>query len=301
MSAVEQFTIRTDYTINYTTRTPVPIPDIIESLRNIEKLLHRTPAFLEKAYQGIQVVDVNVYVETLQAGSLLEKFIVEYVVQGQENYDKAKEVIAKMVKDSTAIRTVVAIGVGAALTYGVMKAVGGSTPTTHVEAYNNTIVNIGADVKLSGEDISLILEGMKDKKQLAKEAIAVVKPAKADPAATIEIAGQQKLTINNDFVRETPDEYTPPIPEERDEFYTNLPVLIYASDRDKSTTWAGTVPGLIDRRTSFHLDERINPAELHGKLRIYADVRVTSKYNKTKKTYEPKLVTIQRVINSQPN
>ena len=293
MLADQFFTLRTDYTINYTTKNPVPIPDIIASLKNIEKLIHRTPAFIEKAYSGIKVVEVIVYVDSLQAGSLKEKFIIDYVFKGQANYDKAKEVFDHMVKDNTAVRTVVALGVGGLITYGVMQALGSSNPSTHVTAYNNTIINVGADAKLSGEDLALILSTVKDKKQLAEQAIGAVKPAKSDPDSTIEMQGMNELTIDKNYIRDTPDEYVAPLPDEKDEKYSDIALVIYASDREKSdSTWAGTVPGLIEKRTKFVLADGVEPEKLHGKTRIYANVTVTSQYNRTKRKYEPKVVMI---------
>ena len=298
MSEQQLFTLRTDYTINYTTRKAVPIPDIIESLLSIEKMIHRTPAFLEKAYAGLSIVEVRVNVQSLQAGSLTEKFLIDYVFKGQDNYDKAKEVFDKMVQDNTAVRTIVALGIGALTTYGVMTAMSSTNtpPSTHLEAYNNTIINIGAEMKLSGAEIDLILDGIKDKKQLAQNAIGVIKPAKSDPDSTIQMSGGEELTIDKEFIRDTPDEYTPPKPEEKEEKYLQLPIQIYASDRDKTdTNWAGVIPDLVDKRIRFILGAGVNPADLHGKTRVYADVVLTSKYNKEKLRFEVKFATLSNI------
>ncbi|WP_420598621.1 hypothetical protein [Neptuniibacter sp.] len=287
------FIIETDYTVNYTTKQPVPIPEIIESLKSFEKLIHRTPVFIEKSYKGIKVVDVEVYVDNLKSGSLIEKFIIKYIVKGEDNYEKAKEVVDKIIEDNTMIRTVVAMGIGAIVTYGVMSTIPASSPSKHIEAYNNNIVNIGGTVDLKAEDISAILDGMKDKKGLAKDSITALKPARSDHQATIEFSGISALTIDQNFVDEAPEEYTPPIPDEREDKYSNVDVTIYASDRDKTdSTWAGIVPGVVDKRTNFHLDEGIDPAKLHGRLRVKADISVISRFIKSKKKYEAKLVEI---------
>jgi len=234
-----------------------------------------------------------VFVASIEAGSLTEKFLIRYVFRGEENYENAKEVVAKVLEDNAAVKTVVALGIGAVLGYGAHLAGGSSTP--NITAYNNNIVNIGAAVPISGKEISEILEAMPDKKQLAKDAVGVIRPAKADPDATIEIEGMSQLRIDPQFVREVPDEYSPPEPVERTMKYTDVEVIVYASDRDKTNTgWGGIVPGVVDGRVPFVLSEGINPAKIHGQLRFKADVIVTERFNAAKKIYKAKQVEITR-------
>jgi hypothetical protein len=290
------FQVQTHYTVKYTNKEPVSIPDIIRSLKSAERLLHRTPAFIEKAFDGIEILEMQVYVDTMESGSLYERFIINYVFRGKKNYKKQKEVIEHMLNDSTTLKVVVAAGMSAAFTYGVMQASGSSAPTKHIEAYNNTIVNIGGSVDLTGEDIAMVLDGIRDKKALAKESIDFIKPAKADPDATIEISGIDALTVDKAFIRKAPAEYEPPMPEEKDERYSDRPVVIWASDREKSdSVWAGTVLNIVDKRTKFVLDESVDPSKLHGRVRFNADIVVTSRYQKSKKDYEPVTVRITKV------
>lgn len=293
MTTETTFELSTNYAIRYTNKNHVPIADVIESLKCLEKLLLRTPIFVEKAFPGLEVVEVEVYLQTLEAGSLFENFIIKYFFKGQENFDKAKEVVEKIIEDSTALKILIGAAIGGMVVHGVMSALGGSTPTTHLEAYNNTIINVGAETKLTGKDFEVILNSINDKKQLAQQAIGAIKPAKSDPNAEIEIEGMPALTMSKELVAEVPEEYNPPLPLEKTESYANVPVLIYASDRDKSeSSWAGSVPQIVDRRIKFALAAGVNPAELHGHTRIYADIVVTSQYNKSKKRYDAKVVTI---------
>ncbi|WP_041523613.1 hypothetical protein [Gilvimarinus agarilyticus] len=287
------FTIETTYTIHYSNKKPVPIPEIIESLQNVERLLKRTPKFIEAAFQGINVTNVEVYVDQLYSGSLTENFIVKYVFRNKANYDKAKEVFDEIMTDNGPIKTVVAMGVGALLSYGAYKALGGpSAPPTQITAYDNNIINIGGQVKLDAKGIKAILESVKDKKSLAKEAVKVIAPAKADPDAEIEMSGFDELTISKDYIREVPKEYTPPIPSEKEEKYQNVRVVIYASDRDKAeSSWAGIVPGVVDKRVKFTL-QGVDPKRLHGRTKVDADIVVISRYVASKKSYEAKVVEI---------
>ncbi|WP_342632115.1 hypothetical protein [Marinobacter alkaliphilus] len=301
MSEAQVFTVETSYRLHYSTKYPVPIPDIIESLKNVEKLLERSPKFIEKAFKDLEVVRVQVYVDSLKSGSLTEEFLVKYVFKGRENHEKAKEVVAKMLEDNTMIRTVVAVGIGAMITYGVMSSAQPGQPTSQFEAYQNTIINIGGTASLDAEDIAAVLEATTDKKQLAKQAIAVVRPAKADPDGTIEMDNIPELTIPKEYVQRVPSEYEAPIPQEKTAKYQNVPIFIYASDRDRTdTNWAGAVPGIADSRVRFRLSEGIDPKELHGRTQASADVTVIERYVPSKKIYEVKIVEIDNVYPPKP-
>lgn len=294
--AAEIFVLETDYTINYTTSKPVPIPEIIDSLQSLEKMIKRTPAFIEKAYNGIEIIDVEVFVDSLQAGSLFEKFTIRYVFKGQDNYDNFKEAVAKVLDDSSGVRTVVALGVGALTTLGLVAALSPGGESKHFEAYNNTIINVGADVNFTADDINTVLKATPNKKQLAKDAVNVVSPAKTDPESTIEVSGLSGLTMSKAYLQDAPDEYKAPIPDEKHEHFTNTTVMIYASDRDKLTTgWAGIVPGVTEKRIPFVLGDGLDPKKLHGRTKIKADIVVTSKYDKKKRAHTARSVEIQGV------
>lgn len=298
MDATEEyFSIETQYSIHYNTKDPVPIKDIINSLRSFEKIIQRTPAFIEHALgDELKVVDVKVYIDELKSGSLTEDFLIKFIFKGQDNYEKAKEVFDKMLEDNTMLRTAVAVGVGALIAYGAMTAIGPAGEKNHFEAYNSTIINVGQRANFTAGDIVSIIDSTKDKKSLAREAIEAIHPAKADPESTIYMLDLPELSIPSAAIQEAPSYYEPIMPEERTERYENATVFIHASDRDRSTSnWAGTVHGIIGHRVRFTLGENVNPRDLHGHIRVTATILVTSRYVSSKKQYEPKSVEILSV------
>lgn len=289
----ECYVVETSYSLYYKTSVPVPIPEIVESLQAVERMIHRTGPFIEAGVKGIKVVNIEVLVDSLQSGSLSELFKLRLFFKTDEDYKQAQEVYDKLIRDNDVFKYLIAAGVGASLAYGAGLLAGPASPTSHIEAYNNTIINIGADMNLTGPDIADILGKVRDKKRLAKDTVAIVKPAQADPEGKIEISGVKALTINKELVSEIPKEYTPPVPEEKKETYKNAPVVIYASDRDRPTTnWAGIVPGVVNKRTRIVLADGVSPRELHGRLNINASIEVTRKYNHSKSEYEPSLIEI---------
>lgn len=295
MVADDILQFETTYQINYQTDNPIPISEIVDSLKSIEKLIHRTPAFLEKQYSDIKIVDVLVYVDTLKAGSLKEKFVIKYFFKGQENYERAKEVLDTIMENSNALQLLTAAAISGLATYGILQSLPSDTPTQHIEAYDNIIINTAGTIDFKSEDFRALLNSMPNKKQLAQDAIKMIKPAKGDPDAKIEINDTPELTITNQFIAKVPGAYEPPMPDEKAEQYSNANVHIFASDRDKQTVgWAGILPGVVDARTAIILADEVDPNKLHGHRNIRADVTVHSKFNKQRKKYIPAKIEIRK-------
>lgn len=284
------YVIETSYSIKYTTTQPVPIEEIIDSLISLEKLLKRTPKFIEQHYKGIKIIETQVSVSSIESGSLIEDFCVKYVFKGKDNYDNAKAVIDKMIEDNQVIKTIVAMGVGGMIAYGLFAANGETKPA--IEAYNNTIINIGAEVDFKAADIALVLDSM-PKKALAKEAVQAVKPAKGEVGATIEMGESSAFTMPKAFIEQAPMQFEAPMPVEKSNRYDDIEIFIFASDKDSSDKgWAGIAPALFDHRVKFTLNDKLNPASLHGRTKARANVIVHEKFVKEKKAYVVKMVEI---------
>lgn len=293
---MQTFVIDVAYSIKYETKKPVPIPEIISSLESLARLLKRTPAFIEKSFGDIQVVETEVFVAKIESGSLVEDFFVRYVFKDKGNYEAAKQVIDKIMSDNTAIRTVVAASMGALLMAGALSIIPKGGPNTHLEAYNNTIINIGATVGLQAGDIQAILDATGDKRSLARDAVHALRPARVDRGASITIPGFPAMDIPGAAISEAPEEYEPLPPTERTVSYSNADIVIYASDRDRSESgWAGIAPGIVDKRISMVLDITVDPAKLHGRTNVKADIVVLERYVPSKKKYEAKQIELLKV------
>ncbi|QFT23554.1 hypothetical protein FIV02_18430 [Pseudomonas sp. THAF187a] len=293
------YVLETSYTINYTTKKPIPIPEIVDALQALERIIKRTPAFIEKYYEGIIITETQVYVETIQAGSLREELLIKYLFRTKDNYDQAKELAGKILEDNEVIKYLVAMGVGATLVYGGSLLSNTESPTAPpaITAYNNQIINIGGDIEMKAQDIEAVLKGITDKKSLARDAVKVVKPAKNDPESSIEIGDLSALTIDRKLVAVFPESYEPPLPTERSTRYERQKIVIDASDRHKhGTGWGGVVPSLFQSRVKFVLDEMVDPALLHGRTNAIADISVIERYVPSKKAYEVKEVLIEDVF-----
>jgi len=296
----QTYSIAVDHELYYNNKEPVPIPELIASLQGIESLVKRTPAMLEDMLPGVKIKDVNVYVNELYSGSLREDLIIDFVFGGQEEYDRFREAVRKFRKggfsdmtgdDRKALKPLMGLLFAGMIGAGVMYITKDSgEPTTHIEAYNNTIINFGAgEFDIKSDEFKAIIESATttNKKKLVKDVVKIIKPAKLDPDASLQIDGNSSLTIAPEIIKHVPEEYEAPKPKEKTKNLSNATVMIFASDRDRlSQGWAGTIPGTVDKRTKVTLDESIIPKKLHGKLQIKADVTIYSKYKKAIKDYE---------------
>lgn len=291
------YVIETEYELYYSTRKIVPISEIVDALRAAERMIKRTPKFLEHHYKHISISETTVYVESIEAGSLREKLVVKYIFGTEENYAKSKELVQQIMSDAPVIRTIVAMGVGALIYQGVVSAVGSSGPTSHIEAYNNNIINVGGTVDFKSTDIQAILESVSDKKKLARDAVDLVKPAKSESGgSSIEMNGITALTFSEAQISQTPDEYEVPVPDEKVTKYKNVGIVVFASDRDSyEKGWAGIVPGVVESRVKFVLNDAVDPSKVHGRTKLKADIAVVERYNSAKKKYKPTLVEVELI------
>jgi len=290
----KQIAVETTYAVNYTTKDPVPIAEIITSLRSLEAIIKRSGPFVEARYAGIEILDIQVYVTAMEAGSLKEWFLVRLLCGSAENAEELEALVERMMKDSKPLNALISAAIGGLIVFGLTKCSPDAPHTT--EFFNNTIINIGAEMELDVGDVQLLLDGVRDKKRLARDAVEFVRPAKGDPSATIENDALPALAIPPEVIAETPLHYEPPEQREQTVIYTNVPVLIYASDRDKrETVWAGMVPGVIDRRIRFILDDSVDPAQLHGRTRVHANIVVVKRFSQSSNAFEPKKVVLTAV------
>ena len=76
----------TDFAVRYVTEKPVPVRDIIESLRGIETVLNETGKLLPKFVDGLIVEGLEIKVrEIAQESPLREIFLLTLIVAFQED------------------------------------------------------------------------------------------------------------------------------------------------------------------------------------------------------------------------
>ena len=148
----------------------------------------------------------------------------------------------------------------------------------------NNVVNIQS-MNLSEDDYQSIL-GKISQKSLAENAINITKPAKLEDTAEIKFNhnGKNEIVFDRTVLDSIPTNYIPPEQEEREQFYQDIKLSIYASDKDRRENgWAGSVHALNHNRVTLKLNESVKPDQLHGLTEVIASVIVHEKFNKSKK------------------
>lgn len=291
-----------DFTENifYSTSVPVSIKEVIASLQGWETVIKQSQNVLKELTQA-DILDITVHVERLEAGSLYEDIVIKLLFGNQQELDKFLESIHQKIGDGKLRNTLISAVIASLVAYGLVLASQAMSPdtTTHFEANNNTIINIGAgEANISPERLQSIIETtVPNKKALAKGAVKTLQPARNDENSTMSIGvGSSTVTIPSETIRQAPtdvsfdaESYT------RD--HSDVNIEIRALDLDSPDKgWAAVIPGLIDRRVKLVLAPGIDTNTLSGKFAFRADVTITYKLTGKDNQYKPVEIFIKDII-----
>lgn len=274
---MQQFIFETKHEFYYSNKGTIPISDVIDSLVGLEKLVHLSPGVLS-ALTGIEIDGAEVYIDTIESGSLVEDVIIKLLFKDEAGLhaflEKAHVKIGDGVTRNVLVGSVLAVlvGYGALLAANAMK----SNSTTTITANNNVIINVGAgEVDMTPEAFKAVVEAaVKDKKGLANSAVKIMKPARSDKDARLVLDDSDTLNFSSQVIAATP----PAVEinrQEKVEHLSDVDLQIRATNLDsKKQGWAGLIPNKVDRRLKLILDANVMPAQLAGKFKVRADVSI---------------------------
>lgn len=296
----DSYVFTSTHEFKWETKHPVPIGEIADSLLALERVVSLCPKVLE-GLTSVDIAGIEVYVEKIESGSLIEDVIVRLIFKDKESFDAFIDKVGETVRKPGMPRNLL---IGAVITalvsYGAWLAAKVSNPPgqTTITANNNVIINIGAgEVSMTPEEFKTIVEAaVGNKKDLAKNAVRLFNPARADGQAGIVIDGNNDLSFSPEVIASTPR--TVEVDKQKSaEFLRDVDLQIRAMDRDSGTRgWACLIPGKIDRRIRLKLDEGIRPADIAGKFSVRADVYVYYRLDKSTKKMIPDHVKLQDLI-----
>lgn len=271
------------HSILYTTEEPVPVADIAESLLALDRIVRRLPQVMRELVPGISLPKVELLVEKIETGSLLEDVVVKFFFGSERKLNRA----IKRFREKLGVDLTTAKGTLRALLWGLV-LVGGGWAASHylgtpskptIEISHNTIINIGAKESNMTPDalVKVIETAVANKNQLAADAVKVIKPAKADPKAEIVVDGTKDLKISNEIILKVPAEFNPDKSEES-AVLQHAEVHVRALDLDSNEHgWAATVPSVSPRRLPLEIGPGINPEDLFGKKIIKGTIEKISR------------------------
>ncbi|WMD23022.1 hypothetical protein RAS12_11810 [Achromobacter seleniivolatilans] len=269
-----QFVYVAEHEFFYSTKTPVPIAEVIEGLQGLERLLRSLPRAIEKA-SGVSILDSEIYVEEIKSGSLIEKVAVKLFFNTEQEFEDFLSKVKTKLDGSPMIKgTLITALIAGLVGYGIyLAAKTAPAPTPNITANNNVIINIGAgEVGMTPDAFRAIVEtAVIDKKDFARAAVKLMKPARGDTDASIVLDGRQDIAIEPAAIVETPLIVNIE-PQKRVDELQNAVLLLRAGDMDrKNAGWAGAVEGKTER-LPIQLDPTVDPAHLFGRSKVIADI-----------------------------
>lgn len=286
----------------------MPVRDIAEGLLALEAIIKQSPAVLESLFPGTQIDSVEVFINELKSGSIWEEVVIKFIFGNQKTLDQfitnLREkagmdcIMSNPLLFSAILLTMILMG-GAYYTGKQDNDKDTDHRKITIEDNSTTIIHIGAQmVGMEADEFKGIIESaIKDKKQLAKNAIGIVRPAKRDELAAISFNRNEDLRITPETVRAMPRYYEEQEQEETLEDFKNIYMEIRATDLDSQKTgWAVIIPDLGDKRTRLQLDPSLNPEEILEKRKFNGNVTVKFKYDKDNNKI-PSLVFLREINN----
>lgn len=292
-----------DNEVYFNTEKEVKISDLIESLKALDRIAGQSgPAFSQLLGVGISGVDV--FVQSLEAGSLKERVLVRFFFENEEELDKFLAKWRGKMKELGPMKgSGIACGVVLAgmVTYGLFLVATrpGPSQQTNIDFSNSDIVIVGADsFEASPETFRMAIESAgTDKKALAKESLRFIKPA-LNAGGDVIFDGQQGTIISEKIIQSTPRNAVSE-PDKLEEPYNDIDLQIRATDVDSRTAgWAGVIQGLADRRLPLVIAEDVDVTRMARNSTIRADVTLLKKFDArmSGEKYRPYKIIVERLV-----
>lgn len=292
-----------DNEIFFNTDKEVPISDLIESLKALEKLAGQSQAAFSELL-GANVSRVEVFVESLESGSLREKILFRFIFESEEECDKFLEKWRGKLRElgpmkATGLAAIVVLG--AVVLYGTHLAATrpGASQQTNIDFSNSNIFIIGADsFETSPESFRMAIENStRDKKVLARESLRFVEPAR-NAGGDIEFGGRADASISESYISQLPEQAVDE-PDETEEQHFDIDLEVRATDRDSRTQgWAGVINGLADRRLPMEIMDEVDVNRLVKNTTVRADVTLLKRFDARRSgdMYRPYKIIVERLV-----
>jgi hypothetical protein len=276
----------TQFSVRYVTDKPVPIKDIIDSLRGVDTILHEMALILPKMIDGLEVSGIDIKVrEVAQESPLRELFLVALFVSFQKQLE---EEVPSLLTDATGILisdrfdTVVTVLTLIVVFYGagaLKDLVFGKGPAGAAQMQlNGLITELSHHIGKSEQTIRNLLDARyADKtmwKRLANATSRFFLPSKRQNSAPIEINGRE---YDSETVSDVPADYI--VDHEADinpsRNFGNVRLELHAQDRDHAGKgWAAVAEGISEKRIRLKLMENVSQQEVWGHDEITGDITV---------------------------
>ena len=283
----DPYLVVVDHRLRFLTDEPVSVDAAIASLRGMERIVTTQLPKAIRAMTGARVTIAELQVSGLEDGSFLEDLKIRLLFKSKKDYERCLDKIADAAKTTweggtPVLKTAIGVLVAALVLngLGMLPAKGNKDALNDVEGDNNVVINIGAEAY--GQDPEKFQQLVKDavartsQKRASQASLDATAPAREQGVA-VEFEGDKKPIpmISSGTAERLPKTVTPSDKSE-DQDYTKIKLKLRASDTDSDVRgWAGTIPGLVDKRTRVTFASGSNSGKAMFRPEVDADVTVT--------------------------
>lgn len=268
--------------IKFNTKEPIRVKDIVRSLEALEKIVRQSAKTFSKLTDS-EVERVELYIQTIEEGSLLEKIIVKLVFKNEENLDKFLENTHDWIVDKAKgnpVKTGLAgLVIGGMIAYGFYSLGNSSANSVAVSGnYHTVIVNGAGQLGISEAAFKEAIEENKSqRKTLARNAVEFAQTAKTEKGdVSIELGVDSNVIIPADVVKALP-ETVKSEPIEKTAKMDNVNLNIRSMDRDKyESGWTAIIDGVSEKRLPLELPISTDLNVLFKQDVIKADITLHS-------------------------
>lgn len=272
--------------IYFSNKKKLPIGDVAKSLLALESVSRNSPIALSKLFRGTNVQQIDIFVDTIESGSLKEKINYYFRIAVQKNLENALGFeFPSIEKFSPETRKkVIAWALVALFFFGVKAAsnkVFPDQPKKHINNEINIVLAAGRDITGVDEDKlrEIFEEITKENPEIVKSSVEFVKPAKQDPSASISFDKDYKLS--DSAIKEIPSSLPEDESNEKAIEFEETEILIRATDKDSGRKgWGAIIPQFNNKRIRMSVAPHIDLQLLAQHEIIVGDVTVFYSINK---------------------
>ncbi|MDY0678267.1 hypothetical protein NMW59_11405, partial [Pasteurella multocida] len=268
--------------VKFNITQPIQVRDIVKSLEALEKIVKQSTKTFSKL-SGAEIQDAKLYIQTIEKGSLREKFIIKLIFKDEENLDKFLEKIhdwgVKQCKEHPVRTSLVGLVIGGMIAYGFYSLGSNSVNSINITGNYNTVITNGAkQLNITQEEFKNAIEANKsNRKTLAKNAVEFAQPAKTSLGdVSIEFGDNEtsegNIIIPSEVITDIPKKVEPEKAIEQSTDMNDITLHIRALDRDDYKGWQGYVEGSFTTRIPIEIPQTINLNEISSKEAIKANI-----------------------------
>jgi hypothetical protein len=270
------------HTLFYNTEQPVPAWQVANALLSLQALAVRTSFALEDLFEGTSIQAATVYLDTLETGSLIERFFIRFVFGDQQRFDDfVDKPRTRLGFDQPSERKLVAAMLLLLMLAGYEYAVKvwrSDSAAKAIQINQNIVINAGSEASgLSPEAIrkAIAAASAANPATLANDALRLLSPAKTGGASSIRLDDDPTLQISPDVISSMPSQILPERPFESMRDFENVEIEIRATDLDSSKRgWGVRVPSISSRRMPMEIGLDVNPRALASGATVKGNITV---------------------------